>query len=515
MGWNNPFNCTSPGNLFTGYEELIEEMLRGFRNGHSFALLGGRRCGKTSFLKQIQSTLKTQGLSPLTPLPVYLDMQGIGNITPATLFENMYRLIAGNDCSASMQWPEGREYEMFLRLLDDVRLKLDASHSADWVIILLVDELDSALEHLVNDQFFQNMRNLLMVSRYCTRFRMVATGVKEMASLISSGSSPLNNLRTKYLRVLNESEALELVRKCFPDDVTPEWQRELFRLTGRHPYLIQGLLEKIASATAMGTDITLLSRNAGEFMREHKDFVRWLDAFGSAEHAIYKCLAKGSETGEAISSIRKKLGASYVSQIDDACTVLSCHGVIDDSDSDMLRISSAMFRDWYLRNIPVSDSSSMRLQNNPVPVFISYSHKDEKHRESLESHLKLIQREGQISKWHDRKIAAGEEWKNAIDDNLHQARIILLLVSPEFIASDYCYDIELKEAMKLHEAGKAKVVPVIVRPCDWKKACFAKLQALPMDGKPVIEWQVRDKAWLDVAGGIRKIAEEIGAGEPL
>jgi internalin A len=77
-----------------------------------------------------------------------------------------------------------------------------------------------------------------------------------------------------------------------------------------------------------------------------------------------------------------------------------------------------------------------------VHVVFSYSHKDEELRDQLEIHLKLIQRHGIINTWHDRKIAAGEEWKGAIDDNFRRADIVLLLTSPDFLASDYCYDIE-------------------------------------------------------------------------
>jgi internalin A len=150
-----------------------------------------------------------------------------------------------------------------------------------------------------------------------------------------------------------------------------------------------------------------------------------------------------------------------------------------------------------------------------VRVFISYSHEDEISRAKLETHLKLLQRQGMISVWTDRKIAGGEEWKDKIDENLETAAIILLLVSADFIASDYCYDKEMKRALERHEAGKAKVIPVIVRDVDWQPAPFGKLEALPKDGKPVTEWgQREDSAWKDIAAGIRKVAEQVGGAAP-
>ncbi|MCI0691348.1 TIR domain-containing protein [candidate division KSB1 bacterium] len=145
----------------------------------------------------------------------------------------------------------------------------------------------------------------------------------------------------------------------------------------------------------------------------------------------------------------------------------------------------------------------------PVRLFISYTHKDERQRNELEIHLKLLQRQGLIETWHDRKIEAGEEWKRKIDNNLERADIILLLVSADFIASDYCYEIEMKRALERHEKDEARVIPVIVRDCNWHKAPFAKLQALPKAGKAVKKWADKDSAWRNVAEGIERVVEEI------
>jgi internalin A len=141
-------------------------------------------------------------------------------------------------------------------------------------------------------------------------------------------------------------------------------------------------------------------------------------------------------------------------------------------------------------------------------VFFSYSHRDETLRDELETHLKLLQRQGVLSAWHDRKLPAGAEWAAEIDDYLERADIILLLVSADFLASDYCWDRELRRAMQRHDASEAVVVPIILRASDWQTAPFGRLQALPTDGRPVVSWSDRDAAWTDVAKGIRKLAKE-------
>jgi hypothetical protein len=143
-------------------------------------------------------------------------------------------------------------------------------------------------------------------------------------------------------------------------------------------------------------------------------------------------------------------------------------------------------------------------------VFFSYSHKDEGLRNELETHLAMLKREGVISAWHDRRLVAGDEINSRIASELDQADIILLLVSPDFLASDYCYGIEVARALERHAAGEARVIPIILRPCDWKRAPFGKLLAAPTDGRPVTKCPDRDDAFLDITNAIRAAAISMG-----
>jgi hypothetical protein len=147
--------------------------------------------------------------------------------------------------------------------------------------------------------------------------------------------------------------------------------------------------------------------------------------------------------------------------------------------------------------------------NEPVEVFYSYAHEDERLHNQLEKHLSILKRTGVITGWHDRKIVAGHDWKNEIDEHLNSAKVILLLISADFLASDYCYGIEMERALQRDEAGEARVIPVILRDVDWKDAPFRKLQALPTDGKAVTSWGNRDRAFKNVAEGIKRAVKEI------
>ncbi len=145
-----------------------------------------------------------------------------------------------------------------------------------------------------------------------------------------------------------------------------------------------------------------------------------------------------------------------------------------------------------------------------ISVFFSYSHEDEQLRNQLEQQLAILKRQNVIATWHDRRITAGEVIDHAISSNLEMANIILLLVSPAFLASDYCYDREMQRAMERHEAGEAVAIPVILRPCDWQGTPFGKLLATPTDGKPVTQWADRDLAFLEVTKAIRAAAAKLG-----
>jgi hypothetical protein len=154
-------------------------------------------------------------------------------------------------------------------------------------------------------------------------------------------------------------------------------------------------------------------------------------------------------------------------------------------------------------------------QGRPLELFFSYSHQDEALRDELAMHLSLLEHEGLIRTWHDRSIEAGKEWEREIDHHLHSADIILLLVSPPFIASRYCWSVEMKEALDRHSRGEARVIPIILRPVEWKSSPIGVLQALPRDGKPVVEWQLKDRAFVEITAGIRQaIAKMIAAHQP-
>ena len=144
-----------------------------------------------------------------------------------------------------------------------------------------------------------------------------------------------------------------------------------------------------------------------------------------------------------------------------------------------------------------------------LSVFISYSHRDEDYKDELVVHLASLKRQDKIRAWQDRDIEAGVEWDAKIKQQLESAEIILLLITPRFLASDYCYDLEMQRAVQRHNEGTARVIPIIVKPCDWQGTPFRKLQVVPKDAKPITKWDDQDDAFLDVVKGIRRTVESL------
>jgi uncharacterized caspase-like protein len=145
-----------------------------------------------------------------------------------------------------------------------------------------------------------------------------------------------------------------------------------------------------------------------------------------------------------------------------------------------------------------------------LKVFCSYSHSDEHYLEMLKTWLIGLEREGLIEEWHDRMISAGGEWEEAIAERLETSDIVLLLITPDFMASQYIYEKEISLAIERHRQGRARVIPIMVRPSPpLSSTPFSKLQALPKHGKPITTWPNQDEAWLDTLNGIEQALEEL------
>jgi tetratricopeptide (TPR) repeat protein len=152
----------------------------------------------------------------------------------------------------------------------------------------------------------------------------------------------------------------------------------------------------------------------------------------------------------------------------------------------------------------VADTSQQEIK-----LFYCYAREDKSLRDELEKHLAWLKRRYQLTNWHDREILPGEEWEQAIDTHLNTAHLILLLISPDFMASDYCYGKEMQRALARHKAGTCRVIPILLRPTFWEDAPFSSLQLLPTDARPITRWSDRDDAFQDVVTEINRTIKDL------
>jgi len=327
----NPYNCSAPGVLFTGYASTRRRMVSGLKNGNSYALLGGRRCGKTSYLLEIEKDLQRDTSDTSRLLPRMLDMQAIAPRTPGEFFTAIYSL-ATADCEVPANSITG--YQSFLSAMDQARPFMERKHGPNWIVVLLIDELESAMERLPDSECLENLRNLLTISRFKRHFRAIITGIFSPAELAAKGS-PLNNLNPEYLAVLSPAEASTLIAAGFPDGFPDSIHAEVLELSGRHPYILQGILGYLWDSDAV-TESSLVSA-ARRFVRDREGtFRRWLETFRPEGCALYKKLMDGrTEQVEG-----------------NALTILSYHCVVDES-TPTIRVGSTIFRDWFQTNYQV------------------------------------------------------------------------------------------------------------------------------------------------------------------
>lgn len=144
-------------------------------------------------------------------------------------------------------------------------------------------------------------------------------------------------------------------------------------------------------------------------------------------------------------------------------------------------------------------------------AFISYSHADERYLERLHKHMAMLTRAGLIDAWSDHRILPGSAIGKEVDRQLAASGLFIALVSPDYLASNYCYETEFKQALAMAEAGKLRIVAVILESCDWLSSPFSELLALPKDGKAIAEWTNANNAYLDVVQGLRRVIEDDAA----
>jgi hypothetical protein len=261
----------------------------------------------------------------------------------------------------------------------------------------------------------------------------------------------------------------------------------LMSIAGGHPYLVRAILFDLAherySLDDLASGVPQGKSLAADHLREHR---ARLDA--------------SPELGQAFAALAKDPAA----RVDDKILgALIRQGLVRQGEHGTHPVRYGLYQ-----RLLEPDPAAAPARRRRLRLFYSYADKDEALRERLEVHLKLLERQGLIEPWHQRCLLPGSDARAETDRHLDQADLVLLLVSVDFLASNECWDEQMTRALERHETGKARVVPVLLRPCDLLSAPFAKLTPLPEDRVPVTRWTDQEDAWANVAHGLRRLITE-------
>jgi hypothetical protein len=389
-------------------------------------------------------------------------------------------------------------------------------------IVIFVDEFDSLLSLGFDCDdflaFVHRCHNKRAVQPVYQRLTFSLIGVVHPTEIIQGGkrssSSSFNIGSSIYIKGFSLAEAEPLASGLI--EVTENPQRvlkEILKWTGGQPFLTQKICRLVKDSGEVippGHEDSFIEKITKERIIEDWERHDEPEHLRTIQARLLFLRENSSKKNQAILKIYKNIlatGKVKIGRSQDVNQLLMAGVVIEDDGQLVIanRIYEKVFNlSWINQFI---DEKVDEEKTEGIRLFLAYSNRDEALRDELAKHLSLLERQGVLSSWHDRQIAPGSEWAGQIDHYLEQAQIILLLVSADFLASDYCYGVELTKAMERHEAGKAVVIPVILRSADWQGTPFRQLQALPKNAQPVTAWVNRDEAFIDIARGICRVVE--------
>jgi hypothetical protein len=555
-----------PPERFVGRRRELEMVLdRIAHGGQSTVVLGEPRAGKTSLLHYVcsprgQSDLAARGGDYdhilFSPLDAHIFDHGIDD---ATFWEHALEPVGDLD---NPIFADDTTIQHALRACRDsgyqpvkIRSLLRALRTRGARLVILVDEFDYLLQRCVAspETFFARIRSLVTHASGALALLLASRVPLETLGEIAQGArvagSPVFHFLTEeHLGPLSQGE-VRTVLSAAEERFSAEDTDFVIDISGGHPYLVQLVGDVLwhayqdghpDSATRWEDASARALRGAGRVLGEI--WRQW----SSAQRFVMASAAAGQLGAEGLVT-----PSQFMTEID----TLLVQGFLVERGT-RLEIGSRLFATWCTRElcskgrasdpwtawvrheqrdvpIPLSDQrtwiqairaalgegADASQGSLPFPrgaasvgprrfkVFVAYAQEDSRYRDQLEGHLTPLVRAGIIEIWHDRRIAAGEDWQVRLKEEMDSADVILLLISADFIASDFCWDEQVIRAIERHREGTARVIPISVRPADWERLPFATLEALPSDERAVSRWSNTDEAWLDVAAGIRALLE--------
>lgn len=503
----NPYNNGGVIRKDSGFYDRIELLDNlDSQNSGAYYIKGNRRIGKSSLLRIIE----WMAIANSTVIPVYLNLDGARN---AEEIHRFFRKALENACRQK-KLPPCEVPEGFIEALSaSVRYFNDQGIH----YLLLIDEAEMLMK-LPDETLTVLHRELVNMYDGLTVILSATNRLQTLFKKTQEGVSFLDGFQMRFIGLFSQKDAESLIRQVKNEEgevkVSEEVIEQILQYAGTHPFLIQKLC---LSLFRYGT---LRPVNPEEDLVLDDHLNNFFDINFDQLDAEHQQVLLQFRWDEGLSAEKIK-GMPNINRSRTILRELEQLGFLR-SENGVYWVGNYFLGLWLGERSAPQDitpkeyaqpSSTLPPDQIPIPmqklnVFISYSHKDEDFKDALDTHLAMLKHSDKIAAWNDRAILPGTEWDAEIKHQLEEAHIILLLVSANFIASQYIWKHELARAMERHEQREASIIPIFIKDCDWEGAPFDKLQGLPKDAKPVGRAD-NDTAWSEVAKGIKAVVAKM------
>jgi predicted nucleotide-binding protein len=416
---------------FIGYDDLRREIRGALRVGKSVALVGGRKCGGTALLLTLADEFDRETLPGFHVLPHVLDCRAIVPRSPFDFFRAVYSAATqGLNAESWTQPRDERHYQEFLEKLDRCAPVIEQFHGPDWLLVLLIDALDSAARFLSDGACFEHLRHLISNSKFASRFRLIVWGSGGMSDLLKAGN-PLNILKPKYLRVLTVDEVRRIIAARLP--AVSSQEHLILQLTGGQPYLLIELLRNLEESGGALDEQSIVTSGRRLVRDQMGRLKQWLHDIDDSGRLVYHALA-ASPTPLTLVELQCRVPARTA--VDEGLVTLSYHCLVDDSNPNQPVARGSLFRDWFLdhfepRGAPPAEPKPATANPPGKQVFVVHG-RNEKARVAIFAFLRSVGLEP--LEWWQVVEATGKpspHISEILETGLRTAQAALVLLTPD------------------------------------------------------------------------------------
>lgn len=559
---SNPFNFGNPvpPHKMVGRWNQVESIAHDLTNygGHSHIVIGGRRFGKSSFLEALQYFLFKQidqgKEGDWCVFPVLINLQRLVKHSPEGVFglivNTLYHCfdplrsnkLPGVQFDLNLQQTRLHAFvqqkqkectlDEFSGILDEFLDLFNNSYGLLRLVFLL-DEIEVGLDKAWTEIFFSQFRSLIYQGALRNYIRCVIVGSSRVIDVREQGSPLLNMLNIAYLTTLEKEDIVQMIN--WAEMVPLSVSKAVLEQSGGHPFIIQYLMYHIWEMGPSKATIQSVMGLVNKFIHEREaDLEQWSVDIGESGHRTYRILT-ASTNWLTEAQIRQHINTPDP-KVGRGLTCLCYHGLaIHNGTWSKYRLSGQLFKNWFqntlfhppgiseefvsipknishkkldtisTRVVLKTDNSPRALKSPRTRAFISYSHKDKRYLQELQNHLVPYVQSEVVETWDDTNLQPGTKWYKDIEEALASTKIAVLLVSADFLASDFIRNIELPFFLKASELEGTIILSVILRPCAFANTILSQFQAVNAPSNPLSKMKPgqRDEVWSKVAELVR------------